>query len=239
MKKKRIEAKELPIPSIGDRALEAARVVVAGIPLVGGSGVEIMNMVITPPLERRRNEWFSDLAQRLFELEKRVEGFQVAELSEDSVFITTALQASTIALRNHQTEKLEALKNAVLNAALPNSPDENLQQMFLNFVDAMTEWHIRILLFFNDPIAWGKTHGVGFAEASIGCAIEHRLVEAFPELKGKPDMYAQITKELATNMGLIADVSLQTMMTGPGTLASRTTSLGKKFVTFITDQEIA
>jgi hypothetical protein len=239
MKKNKKGEKELPIPSIGDRALQATKVVVAGIPLVGGSGVEIMNMVITPPLERRRNEWFSDLAQRLFELEDRVEGFRVEELSENSAFITTALQASTIALRNHQTEKLEALKNAVLNAALPKSPDENLQQMFLSFVDAMTEWHIRILLFFNDPIAWGKAHGVGFTEPSIGCAIEQRLVEAFPDLKGKSEMYTQIVKELATNMGLIADVSLQTMMTGPGTLSSRTTGLGKKFVTFITEQEIA
>lgn len=155
------------------------------------------------------------------------------------MFITTALQASTIALRNHQTEKLEALKNAVLNAALPNSPDENLQQMYLNFVDAMTEWHIRILMFFNDPIAWGTTHGVSFTDSPIGCAIEHRLVEAFPELKGKQDMYMQITKELATNMGLIGNFSLQTMMTGPGTLTSRTTSLGKNFATFITDQGIA
>jgi len=236
MKEKR-ENGGLPQPSVGDRAYAVAKVAVAAIPLVGGSGVEIMSMVITPPLERRRNEWFEELAQRLCDLENRLEDFHLANLPENEVFITTALQASTIAFRNHQAEKLEALRNAVVNSALPNPPDESLQQMFLNFVDDMTEWHIRILLFLNDPIAWGEAHGVAFSSMQMG-GIEHRLLEAFPELKGTQDMHVQIVKELATNMGLIGDVSLQVTMTGAGTLTSRTTGLGKQFVHFITKKEL-
>jgi hypothetical protein len=51
------------------------------------------------------------------------------------------MHASQAALRNSQKEKLTALRNAVLNAALPNPPEESIQQMFVNFIDSLTVWH--------------------------------------------------------------------------------------------------
>lgn len=59
--------------------------------------------------------------------------------------VSIVLQATQIALRTHQTEKRMALRNAVMNAALPQAPEEGLQQMFLHFIDTFTEWHLRLL----------------------------------------------------------------------------------------------
>jgi hypothetical protein len=59
-----------------------------------------------------------------------------------------------VAIRNHHKEKLKALRNAVLNSISPNLPEEDLQLMFLNWVDELTTWHLRILQFFDSPETW-------------------------------------------------------------------------------------
>ena len=46
--------------------------------------------------------------------------------------------ATQIAIRNHQRKKLEALRNAVLNSALVNASEEDIQLMFLNFIEYLT-----------------------------------------------------------------------------------------------------
>lgn len=61
------------------------------------------------------------------------------------------LQASVIALRTSQKEKLEALKNAILNIANGQNVDESLQIMFLSFIERFTVWHIRLLELFQIP----------------------------------------------------------------------------------------
>jgi hypothetical protein len=66
-------------------------------------------------------------------------------LSRNEAFVSTALRATEIAVRTHEHEKLEALRNAVMSSALPDAPDDTLQQIFLNHVDSLTPWHLRIL----------------------------------------------------------------------------------------------
>jgi hypothetical protein len=46
-------------------------------------------------------------------------------LATNEAFVTVTMQASQGAIRNHQQAKLEALRNAVLNSALPNPPQED------------------------------------------------------------------------------------------------------------------
>ena len=65
-----------------------------------------------------------------------------------------------MATRNHEQEKIDALRNAVLNSALPHPPDDSLQQTFLAWVDRFTVWHLHSLSLFDDPKAWFAA-GVG------------------------------------------------------------------------------
>ena len=78
------------------------------------------------------------------------------------------MQASQAAIRNHQSEKREALRNAVLNAALPNAPEESIQQLFINQVDTFTVWHIRLLDLFKEPPAWFEETGKIVSTSIIG-----------------------------------------------------------------------
>lgn len=148
------------------------------------------------------------------------------------MFITTVMHASQTAIRNYQEEKLEALRNAVLNASLPNPPEEDIQLMFLNFVDALTTWHLRLLKFFENPQAWGQKHGISYPSWSIG-APSTVLEHTFPELRGRRELYNQLVKDLFSR-GLMRAVSLDTMMSAQGMFASHVTAMGKQFIKFIT-----
>ncbi|MFZ2055026.1 MAG: hypothetical protein WAU81_12635 [Candidatus Aminicenantales bacterium] len=223
--------KDKPSISKGDIAHAAAKGMLSEIPLAGGLASEIFNLVIAPPLAKRRYKWMESIAEGLKDLESKIEGFKIENLVGNDSFITTVMHASQTALRNHQEEKLNALRNAVLNAATPNAPDEDLQLMFLTFVDTLTSWHIKILKYFDDPIRWGKEHNIKFRELEFG-APAHALENAFPELKGERDFYDLIIRDLYS-MGLMSIESLHTTMTNQGIFASRTTDIGKKFIAFI------
>jgi len=124
------------------------------------------------------------------------------------------------------------LRNAVLNAALPNTLEEDLQLMFLEFVDSLTPWHLRVLKFLDNPKGWGQKHGITYPSWSMGSP-SAALEFAFADLRGKRQLYDIFVKDLYSR-GLLSTGSLHTTITGEGMLASRTTDIGKQFITFIT-----
>ena len=123
----------VPKKTAGDVAHAAVKAVLAAVPVVGGSGVELFQFVIQAPLEKRRVEWMERIGQGLARLEAK--GIDIAGLCESEEFVSAVMYGSQIALRTHQEKKLEALRNAILNVAACSAPEEALQLMFLNFVD--------------------------------------------------------------------------------------------------------
>jgi hypothetical protein len=221
-----------PEESIGDVAHTVVKAGLSAIPVIGGPLAELFAAVIEPPISRRRVQWIESIGNGLKILEEKVDGFKIEALSQNEMFITTVMQASQAAIRNHQKEKLEALRNAVLNAALPNAPEEDIQLMFLNFIDGLTPWHLRVLKFIDDPLEWGKSNNIPYLNLSSG-GPSNVLEHTFPELKGRRDFYDLIVKDLF-NRGLMNTESLHGMMTEQGMYASRTTKMGKQFLKFIT-----
>lgn len=124
---------------------------VSAVPVVGGSAKELLSLVITPSLEKRRDKWIESVAEELKKLEGIVKDFKYESLCENENFVTNILLATRIALQNHQKEKLNALRNVVLNIAINKEPEENLQLIFMNLIDELTTWHLRVLAFFDNP----------------------------------------------------------------------------------------
>jgi hypothetical protein len=220
-----------------DAAHTLTKAGISAIPVVGGPAAELFSAIITPPLSKRREKWIESIVDRLKELESKVDEFSIESLGENDMFLTTVLHASQAAIRNHQDEKLEALRNAVLNAALPNPPQEDLQLMFLDFVDRLTSWHLRLLKFLDDPGGWGDKHGISFPKWQMGApatVLEH----AFPELRERRDFYDQLVRDLYSR-GLLNTESLHGNMTEQGMFASRTAAIGQQFLAFITSPETA
>lgn len=217
----------------GDAAYAAGRAALSIIPAVGGVAVELFQFIVTPPIEKRRNEWMREIGQAIQQLE-RDRGINIEQLQSNEVFVDTLLQASQIALRNSQQEKLNALKNAVINSALPHPVEQTLQQMFLNWVDTFTVWHIRVLSLFHNPQQWATDNNHPLpTNISMG-GLSTLLGHAFPELAQDRALYDQIWNDLYQK-GLVNTEGLHTTMSWNGMIARRTTDLGENFLRFISE----
>jgi len=222
---------KIPQKSAGDHVHKAIRIAASGIPVVGGCVTEIFTAIITPPLERRRDEWVQSIAVELINLKKVEEGFSIDKLSDNESFITTVTHATQAAIRNHQKEKIEALRNAVLNSAMPNPPNDDLQLIFINQIDILTPWHLRLLALLDNPIEIGKQKGVTYPnwqQSSRKAIVEY----IYPELKDKPEFTSMLAKDLF-NRGLISTDTITVGMLHIGLFQSCTTTMGKQFIEFI------
>jgi hypothetical protein len=148
-----------PLPSestkrdVRDAVIKGA---LSAIPFgVGGAAAELFGL-LSIPLAHRRETWFQDLADRLGELEGYISGFRLDTLADNEQFVSATLQATQAALRTHQQEKLEALRNAVLNSAAKREPHDDYQTVFLALVDRFSPAHLRLLKSFRSP---GLTKG--------------------------------------------------------------------------------
>lgn len=143
----------------GDLTHKTIKVALSAIPVVGSAIAELFTTIIEEPVQRRRVEWLNTLYVKLTEIEVKVDWLSLEKLGENEKFVSVLLTASQIAQRNHQKEKLEALRNAVLNTAVMIDIHDDLKFLFLSFVDELTVTELRILAVANDPIGWAKSSG--------------------------------------------------------------------------------
>lgn len=214
---------------VGYATVKAA---LGSIPVLGSAATELFGLIIAPPLDKRRQQWMNEVADRLKELEQKNE-VNFAALGENEQFVDTILQASQFALKTSENEKIAAFKNAVINTAIGETPDKSKSQIFLNLVDRFTIWHLKILAYFDSPTEWFKKAGKQ-PTALIGGSMLSGLRAAYPVLQGQ-DAFVDVIWGDLKNAGFHNSSDLKTMMTGDGIYADRTTTLGKEFLEFISE----
>lgn len=220
----------------GDYAHSVVNAAVSSIPVFGSAASEIFNMVIATPLEKRKEKWMLKIAESLEELQDKVDGFDVHKLCENELFISVLNRASQLALSNHQEEKISALKNAVLNTALNIPIDENEEMMFLNMIDAMTPWHLKIIFYFDNPEERFKEFSIKPVEYMMGSPLLP-LQEFYPELKPRTDFINLIVNDLY-NREVLNTKDLNCTMSSSGMYASRLTEYGRRFFNYIREPQI-
>lgn len=219
--------------SAGDVAREVGRAILSAVPAAGGPLQVAFENIFASPIERRKEAWLEQLAAVVAEVQERVAELTPEKLAQNETFVTVAMQASQIAIRNHQQTKLEALRNAVLNSALPSPPHEDEQMIFLRLIDQLTPWHLRVLALLDDPVGWMQRNGVvnpGWGVGGPATMLEHCV----PEMRGQRETYDQIVRDLQTEGLMSQGQFLHVTMTGGGMVASRTTERGRRFIRFIT-----
>lgn len=175
-----------------DRAHRVARAALAAIPSFGGTAVELFNALITPPLERRKEQWIKEVTSALNQLlEKKL--LTEEDLTTNEKFFDVLIQASTVAIKTHHREKLEALKNAITNSALDRVSNNEQNQLFIYFLDHFTVTHIRVLRSFACVHA-GNSTGEQYLEKEMEDWAEHQY------------LYRQVWNELVSR-GLITQVT--------------------------------
>jgi hypothetical protein len=212
-----------PASSKGDAAHALTKAGLSMIPFVGGPAVELFQLLVQPPLEKRRAEWMQEVGEKLEELE--AQGLDLETLQQNEQFISTVMQATQAALRTHVASKREALRNAVLNVAVGQAPDETVQHLLLEFVDTLTEMHLRILQVFHDA-----SPPPGMSMGGLADVLEHHI----PSLRGRRDIYDQLWKDLHLR-GLVSIAQLHMTMSESGLTGQKTTGLGESLLKFIAE----
>ncbi len=132
-----------PKPDTGDTAHLVTKGLLSFIPAAS----ELFERFISPPLEKKLEAWREDVGEALRQLEANNK-IDLELLQSDNRFISIVMHASTIAMRSYQKEKLTALRNAIINSIEIDNFKEDLQFIFIRFIDELTPTHILLLSFF-------------------------------------------------------------------------------------------
>lgn len=188
-------------PNAADATITITRTLAGIVPLVGAPLAEFVNAAFASPISKRRDEWLIYLAEGLKETKTRIDSFDLDDLTNNEQFVSATLQATQIAIRNHQQEKLDALRNALLNVAIVNAPNADQQQILLNYVDQLTAAHLKILKFLSGPIEWVEKH-----QPTLPLEDTPQLYQVLafivPEMNADTDLFALVITDLY-NRGLI------------------------------------
>jgi len=142
-----------PTEPTEDKVHRLVRATLGALPLFSGTAVELLNALIEPPIERRRSVWMEQVTVAINEIHQRL-GIDLENFKNNEEFISILIQASQIALKNHQTEKLELLRNVLVNSFNNGSLSTDKKFTFLHLLDQYTPTHILLLEEFKKGCLW-------------------------------------------------------------------------------------
>lgn len=218
--------------SKGDYALSAGKAIVGSVPIVGSVASELLSLVISEPVSKRRDAWMIKLYEELKDLEQVVNGFRIENLKDNEQFVTVVLNATQLAIRNHSEEKLLALKNACINTALKINTDEDKQLIFLNYIEELIPLDIKLLYHFMNPEERCIEKGVNTSRYGMGLPLN-----AFYECNKESNIDTNLVLMRMDNLiakNLLNDFNYNVSCTPEGILSSRLSDLGKEFMEYIT-----
>lgn len=225
---------EVHIPShaLQESGLIGLKAALSAIPLVGGPLAEVLGGALTLVEQQRETKWLEGVLNDLYRWRDQLP----ETLGENEAFKTTLLRAARSATQTHDEEILDALRNAVVNVAIGEGPDDSLQIMFLDAMRGMTRWHIWLLKCVADPIAWAKMRNYPLASSDNPPDPPTMLEAVYRGKLPSDDFQDQLLQDLY-NRGLATNnIKPRTspMRAGPNDLRARISDIGKKFLAFIT-----
>lgn len=166
-----------------DKNYNAIKALISSIPTVGSLTVGFWESRTPSPAMERLYIFLEDLAREFDKLKSKIELVDF----ESPAFQTTLIYVYQIVIRAHQEQKLRALRNIVLNSSIPSNLDDDVTEIFLNWINGFSPCHISTLkcLHYLDSYTSEQLHA------------------HFPELEKKRVLYNQVLKDL-TDRGLIS-----------------------------------
>lgn len=233
-----------------DYALAIAKVGALAFPFLG-AGVTFVDLVTAPARGKRMDEFCERLRTGLNDLSQTVQSLTPDTLAKSDPFISAFAQAAQAALKTHQDQKLDALRNAVLNVAIGKESDPDRQQYFLAFVDRFSEKHLEMLKFLHDPAGFHNARGqkpprLNHVHSKL--LINTLVAQAFPNDRGTAENAAgfQLVEGLLDDLINAHFVAFQrnqetwvvpayAIPSGGGIIGKMTTHLGEAFLVFIAE----
>ncbi|MGO4715358.1 hypothetical protein [Bradyrhizobium sp. 2TAF24] len=224
---------DFPEEASGRFGYSVAKVTLAGIPFVGDALQEILERAIGEPLKRRQEEWFRKIGKGLQELHERLEGFDPRSLGDNPAFVGIVYEATDQAMRAQEEERLEALRNVVLNTAAGIAIDDVLRGRFMGYVGRFSTAHVHVLKAMDNPGA--SPAMVAQAKGMTMGAFWPGLLVGLPEFGQREDLLEVIVAELEAER--LIEKSSKVMMSGGSIMSQKSTTLGRAFLQFISSPD--
>lgn len=225
-----LERMEPAAEPVEEKLHRAVRAAIGALPVIGSPALEFFNSIFEAPLSKRRAEVIRQIGEGLNDL--IAQGIVTKSgLQENEAFISTVAEVCNLSLRNHQVEKLEALRNAAINSALPGCPSDDYRQIFLHFVDVCTVSHIRLLKLFENPNQWfldnnrAEPHRTA---VSLFQVVEH----AMPDLTRNREILDTVWADLYQK-GFVDVKQMEMVLSHESCFSKQTTRFGSKLIAFL------
>ncbi len=218
--------------------------ILSGLLPAGGSAYELFTALVKPLHEKRREDWVREVTLQLHKLESDGR-INMEELSENEEFNTVITKATLLAQQTHQKEKIEALRNVVVNAALKlpvQVTDFDLLDYFLTILDQINPIQILLLKVYKNPVEAASESGIDltpFKESTSllhGSEIKHLFYRIYPELKEKDTLVVYAWKELI-RIGFVQAEPISKRVPSSSILKIRTKKIGEQFLEMIEGEE--
>jgi len=213
---------------LAERITEAG---LSSVPLAGGTLAVVFTTLVSWRLDQHREEWLTELAEAVEDLQRRLGDVDVDKLVEDPRFLDAVVSATRTIEHTHQRDKVEALRNAVLNSVSPDAPDADTQAYFLNLADRFTASHLRLLTMWDDPPAWFEARGLTAPVTMFAGSRTMTVDIGLPEMKGRQEFYLALAEDLRV-AGLLS-AQLTGNVSGSALMSRLTTEMGRQMVRFI------
>lgn len=201
----------------------------AAVPVVGGPVQVLVDAVLVPSIDRRREAWLRKLGELVNELSERIDGWTPDALSDDEPFVSAVVEASRIAMGTHLEEKLNLLKNCLANMALSTARDDFLDLQMFQYVDHLTPEHFVVLQYLDNPGAWFDARDIARPSIHMG-APRSVLIHARLPVAG---VALEIVLRDLNDRGLADTGSLGAMMSEAGVWQGRVSDLGRALLEFV------
>jgi hypothetical protein len=116
-----------------------------------GPASPLVNLIWPSFHQKKVEQWRNEVHNKLEDLSKRYDPFSIENLQQSPEFTSVLIQSIQIAARNFQDEKLNFLKNAILNTPI-SELSTDLKLTFLNFLDELSVSHTQLLAILNEKI---------------------------------------------------------------------------------------
>ena len=205
-------------------------------PSVGGALDKAFNATFESPMQVRHQKWMLLVTDAINEIFKETNNTEKDLLLNDA-FIDAYMQSSLIAMKHRQDERLDFLKNALINTALTPFNPMGKEQAFLQFIDDFSVWHFKVLFFYINPMQFIRERNYK-GEESEGTM--HYIKSAFPDLANDDGYLYLIWSDLKNN-GLIIGGSPYEIRFVPPTeprgkitdISGYSTPFGKELMMFV------
>ncbi|TDW70714.1 hypothetical protein [Kribbella pratensis] len=191
---------EPPKTDLADKLLAGG---VSSIPLAGGLAAAWYQHLMEGPYNKRLEAWRATITDAVNELAEKYD-----DLLDNEVFLDAFVNATRAAQATHQQEKLDALRNAVLNSVASDAPDVDEQARFFRLVEQFSAAHVLLL-------------------ARLGGGHRGSIYDAFPEPDSRREWRDLLIADLAG--ARLINVSID------GFHSAEVTGLGRRFLGFISE----